>query len=92
MLPLPLVQSTLAPFVRLLSSTSRVVHTYAAHGIERLLSLRRPADGTPVKDASQTSHMYVQRGERERESARCFCCLDILWDVCFVEKVIFDQF
>ena len=56
-LPVQHVQSTMGPLVRLLSSTSRVVHTYAAHGIERLLSLRRPADGSPVSGATQTTHM-----------------------------------
>ena len=56
-LPLQHVQNTMGPLVRLLSSTSRVVHTYAAHGIERLLSLRRPADGSPVTSASNQSNM-----------------------------------
>jgi hypothetical protein len=30
---------------------------YAAHGIERLLSLKRPANGAPVTEATQTTRM-----------------------------------
>eukprot|EP00946_MAST-07B_sp_MAST-7B-sp1_P003469 g3469.t1 len=43
-LPANLVMQCMGPFIRLLAAKPRVVHTYAAHGIERLLALRRPKD------------------------------------------------
>ena len=42
-LPANLVVQCMGPLLRLLAAKPRVVHTYAAHGIERLLALRRPA-------------------------------------------------
>jgi exportin-2 (importin alpha re-exporter) len=56
-LPAQMVLATMGPLVRLLGSTSRVVHTYAANGIERLLSLKRPGDGSPITEATQTANL-----------------------------------
>ena len=44
-LPAKLVVQCMGPLIRLLGAKPRVVHTYAAHGVERLLALRRPASG-----------------------------------------------
>ena len=46
-LPRQILLAVFEPLAAHLASTWTVVHTYAAHGVERLLMLQKPGDGPP---------------------------------------------